>query len=291
VGYRAGAFTTLIDVVATLISSPSILVAMAWSAVAVLGTMVGAFLVGRIKHRYRDIDVFWPLGFVVVALVGFASTSGAEGADVLQRVLLVLMVSVWGLRLATHLGLRSRGEGEDPRYRAIMKGAKGRSEVLYAIVVVYALQGILMFVISLPITVGMHVSSPAIGLQAAGLALWLLGFTFEAVGDAQLEAFKRDPSARGKVMDRGLWAWTRHPNYFGDACLWWGISLVGASGFWASPATALIIVSPLIMTRLLTSVSGKPLLEARMAKTREGFADYVERTSAFFPRPPRKPKA
>jgi len=269
------------DLASTLVASLGL--GFLWSALGVLGTVTVAFVVGRILHRYRDIDVFWPLGFVVVALIGFFTTAGAPGASALQRTVLLAIVALWGLRLSIHLALRGRGEGEDPRYTAIMRRAKG-SEVAYALVVVYGLQAALMFFVSLPITVGMHASAPLGVLVIAGVAVWLFGFVFETVGDAQLEAFKHDPANRGRVMDRGLWAWTRHPNYFGDACAWWGIFLVASAGGWGF----VTILSPLLMTRLLTSVSGKPLLEARMAKTREGFADYVARTSSFVPRPPRR---
>ena len=262
---------------------PGLLTGVGWSAVGVLATMAAAFVLGRVRHRYRDIDVFWPLGFVVVAVIGFITTGAAPDANTAQRTILLVIVAIWGLRLSVHLAWRSRGEGEDPRYTAIMRRAKGNT-IVYRLVVVYGLQASLMFFISLPVTVGMHAAHPLVLLQVIGILVWLLGFSFESVGDAQLEAFKRNPGSKGTVMDRGLWAWTRHPNYFGDACVWWGIFLVAASGTWG----ILTVLSPLLMTRLLTSVSGKPLLEARMAKTREGFTEYVERTSAFFPRPPRR---
>ena len=258
---------------ATLV--PGLLSGVGWSALGVLGTVGAAFVVGRLRHRYRDIDVFWPLGFVVVALIGYLTTSAAPGADVVQRTLLLFLAALWGIRLSFHLAMRGRGEPEDPRYAAIMRRAKG-NEVLYGLVVVYGLQAALMFFVSLPITVGMHATSPLGVVQILGVLVWLVGFVFESLGDA---------ANAGKVMDQGLWAWTRHPNYFGDACVWWGIFLVASSGGWG----LLTVLSPLLMTRLLTSVSGKPLLEARMAKSREGFAEYVERTSSFIPRPPRRP--
>ena len=263
---------------------PGLLAGIGWSALGVIGTVAVAFAIGRLRHRYRDIDVFWPLGFVVVAIIGYLTTSDATGADAAQRAILLLIVALWGVRLSFHLAMRGRGEPEDPRYAAIMRRAKG-NEVLYALVVVYGLQAALMFFVSLPITIGMHAGSPLGFLQVIGVLVWLVGFVFETLGDAQLEAFKRDPDNSGKVMDQGLWAWTRHPNYFGDACVWWGIFIVASAGGWG----LVTVLSPLVMTRLLTSVSGKPLLEARMAKTREGFADYVARTSSFLPRPPRRP--
>jgi steroid 5-alpha reductase family enzyme len=254
------------------------------SAIVVIVVLTLAFVVGKIRHRYRDIDVFWPLGFVAVAVSGFVMSSSATGSDTLQRVLLLVVVSLWGVRLAAHLGWRSRGEEEDPRYVALMRGAKGRNETLYAIVVIYALQAALMFFVSLSITVGMYATSPLRLLEIVGLVIWFVGFGFEAIGDFQLSRFLANPANRGHVMDQGLWSWTRHPNYFGDAALWWGIFFIASAGLWGFAT----VLSPLVMNRLLTSVSGKPLLEGRMKKTREGYAEYLEKTSPFFPRPPRK---
>jgi len=260
------------------------LIAIALSGVAVVAVMAVAFTVGRILGRYRDIDVFWPLGFVAVAVVGFFVSAGNDSADSTQRVLLLVMVSLWGLRLAWHLAWRSRGAGEDPRYAQILRGAKGGSEIAYALRVIYGLQAALLIFISLPVTVGMNAGSPIIALEILGAIIWAVGFAFESIGDWQLSKFGADPANKSRVMDQGLWAWTRHPNYFGDALVWWGIFIVAASGGWA----LLTILSPLAMTRLLTSVSGKPLLEKRMASTREGFAEYVEKTSGFIPRPPKR---
>ena len=255
--------------ITAVILVPGLGAAIGVSALVVIAVMAVAFIVGRIAKRYRDIDVFWPLGFVAVAV---------------SCTLLLALVAIWGLRLAAHLAWRGRGQGEDPRYTMILRGAKGRSEVLYALKVVYGLQAALMFFVSLSVTVGMFAGRPIVALQILGAVVWLLGFAFESIGDLQLSRFKADPTNAGRVMDRGLWAWTRHPNYFGDACCWWGVFLVAAAGGWG----LLTVLSPLVMNRLLTSVSGKPLLEARMAKTRAGFAEYVERTSPFFPRPPRR---
>ena len=270
--------------ITAVILVPGLGAAIGVSALVVIAVMAVAFIVGRIAKRYRDIDVFWPLGFVAVAVSGFLCSAGKLGASNVQRTLLLALVAIWGLRLAAHLAWRGRGQGEDPRYTMILRGAKGRSEVLYALKVVYGLQAALMFFVSLSVTVGMFAGRPIVALQILGAVVWLLGFAFESIGDLQLSRFKADPANAGRVMDRGLWAWTRHPNYFGDACCWWGVFLVAAAGGWG----LLTVLSPLVMNRLLTSVSGKPLLEARMAKTRVGFAEYVERTSAFFPRPPRR---
>ncbi|MFM7618104.1 MAG: DUF1295 domain-containing protein [Actinomycetes bacterium] len=256
------------------------------SLVAVAVTITAAFLVGRVRHRYRDIDVFWPLGFVAVAIAGFVATGGTD-ADTVQRFLLLATVTLWGGRLATHLAWRSRGQGEDPRYEAIMRSSQGPGEPWAAIRKVYALQALLLWFISLPITVGMHAPDPIRGLQVLGAVVWFVGWAIEGVADKQLTDFLADPSSRGRVLDSGLWAWSRHPNYFGDATAWWGMFLIAAAGGWA----LLTVLSPLLMTRLLTSVSGKPMLEHRLRRTRAGYEEYVARTSGFVPRPPRRRSA
>jgi steroid 5-alpha reductase family enzyme len=253
------------------------------SLAAVVATIAIAFVVGRVRHRYRDIDVFWPLGFVAVAVTGFVATSGTN-ADTVQRFLLLTTVSLWGGRLATHLAWRSRGQGEDPRYTAIMRSSQGRGEVWAAIRKVYALQAVLLWFISLPITVGIRAEHPVRWLQIVGVVVWFVGWAIEGAADKQLTDFLKDPASRGRVLNTGLWAWSRHPNYFGDATAWWGMFLIAAAGGWA----LLTVLSPLLMTRLLTSVSGKPMLEHRLRRTREGYEDYVARTSGFVPRPPRR---
>jgi steroid 5-alpha reductase family enzyme len=261
---------------------PGLSGAIGQSAIVVFFTLLLAFLISRILHRYRDIDIFWPLGFVAVAVSGFVASSGQPGAQSFGRVALLVMVGAWGLRLASHLYWRGRGQPDDPRYVALMAGAK--IELLRALTMIYGLQAVLMFLVSLTVTVGMFASHPVIVLQIIGIALWVIGFGFEAIGDAQLTKFLADPANQGRVMDKGLWAWTRHPNYFGDAVLWWGIFFVAAANGWGW----LTVMSPIIMTILLTRVSGKPLLEGRMKKTRPGYREYIESTSSFLPRPPRK---
>nr|WP_306370420.1 DUF1295 domain-containing protein [Nocardiopsis sp. CC223A] len=250
------------------------------SAGAVLLLMLATFAVGRRLGRHSVVDVSWGPGFVLVALVCLATATG----DPLRPALLLALTAVWGVRLAVHIGLRSRGKGEDPRYDRLLSRAPGDRH-LYALRVVYLLQGALVWLVSLPLQVAAHAPGPLGGWAAAGVALWVLGFAFESVGDAQLAAFRRDPANRGRIMDRGLWAWTRHPNYFGDACVWWGLFLVAVSG---SPWTLLTLPAPLVMTYLLTRGSGQRLLDEHM-RGRPGWAGYEARTSAFLPRPPRRP--
>ena len=183
---------------------------------------------------------------------------------------------------AGYVGWRSRGKGEDPRYTDMLAKAPGHPAA-YALRKVFLLQAALIWLISVPVQAGMFQAGGPAWLLAAGLAIWLCGLVFESVGDWQLARFKASPGSRGQVMDRGLWRYTRHPNYFGDACVWWGLFLISC-GSWLGLVT---IFSPLLMTFLLARGSGKPITEERMAG-RPGYAEYVARTSGFIPLPPRR---
>ena len=177
------------------------------------------------------------------------------------------------------------GAPEDFRYQAMRRHWGARFPTI-SLVTVFLLQGVLMWVVSLPVQLGSIRSAPDPGvLCALGVAIWLVGFGFETIGDAQLARFKADPASAGQVMDRGLWRYTRHPTYFGDACVWWGIALVAAE----TGLGAVGIIGAVVMNVLLVRVSGVPMLERSMAKRRPGYPDYVARTSGFFPRPPRDP--
>jgi steroid 5-alpha reductase family enzyme len=236
-----------------------------------------AFGIGRRIGRYNVVDVAWGLGFVAVAAV--AATLGH--GEPTRRWLLLALVSIWGLRLSWHMYRKSAGKGEDPRYADLLRGATvGR-----IVRKVFLLQGFLTLFISLPLQVSAATGptpTPLLAVTGVGVAVWLVGVFFEAVGDRQLRVFKADPANRGAIMDRGLWAWTRHPNYFGDACVWWGLWLITING-WSALST---VVSPLLMTYFLVQVSGARLTEKYM-KDRPGFAEYQKRTAYFVPRPPR----
>ncbi len=253
-----------------------------WSALAVAAVMLTTWVISLPLRDASIVDPVWPLGFVVVGWVAGLTGRG----DGLRVTVLVALVTVWGLRLSFHLARRNFGHGEDPRYQAMRK-KHGERFGLISLVTVFGTQGVLMWIVSLPLQLGSGIDGRATGwavLLAVGAAVWLLGFVFEAVGDAQLTAFKADPASKGQVMDQGLWRYTRHPNYFGDACVWWGIFLVAAgAGGWAWAA----VVGPIVMTVFLRNVSGVTLLEKSMAERRPGYTDYVRRTSPFVPRPPR----
>ena len=252
------------------------------SAAAIVVLMLATWLLSLLWRDASIVDPVWPLGFVVIAWVvrGVAAGHG----DPTRQWILVAMTTIWGLRLSGYLAWRKRGAPEDPRYQA-MRRHWGERFGLMSLVTVFALQGVLMWIVSLPVQVGQTEATPDVGaLAGVGILLWLVGVTFETVGDAQLARFKADPASAGQVMDRGLWRYTRHPNYFGDCCVWWGIALVAAE----TGVGAVGIVGAVVMTILLVRVSGVPMLERTMAKRRPGYTEYMARTSAFVPRAPRR---
>lgn len=265
---------------------------MSWSgfalnvAVSAAVVFVALVIVWRIGARMRDmsiIDIFWGPGFVLVALVTFALGDAPTG----RRLLLLVLTGIWGLRLGTYLAWRNLGHGEDARYQA-MRAHVGDNFHTWAFTHVFLMQGSILTIVSLPVQIGGNLTSDTVSspLAIVGIAVWLVGITFEGVGDAQLARFKADPANAGQVMDRGLWRYTRHPNYFGDSCVWWGIWLTTL----VHPVALLGAIGPTVMTYFLLNVSGKALLERRMRKSRPGYEDYVARTSGFFPLPPRAPK-
>ncbi|WP_418961592.1 DUF1295 domain-containing protein [Streptomyces tritici] len=242
--------------------------------------MLVTFAVGTVRRLHRIVDVAWGIAFASVAAVAWFLAAG-HGDDV-RRTAVALATVVWGLRLAVHIARRGRGQGEDPRYARMLARSRG-NPTLHALWKVYLLQGALVWLVSLPVQVAVLLPQPPDAAAVVGLAVCAAGFAFEAVGDHQLARFKADPANRGRVMDRGLWSWTRHPNYFGDFLVWWGLYLTAC----ATWRTALLtVVSPLVMSALLIWGSGKRLLEAHMAD-RPGYAAYRARTSGFLPRPPR----
>jgi steroid 5-alpha reductase family enzyme len=227
------------------------------------------------------VDAWWALGMVVLAYASFFQHPALPDP---HRVALLALCTAWGVRLGTHLLLRWRRDGPDRRYVRMM--AKAQSErgwgyALSTLLLVFGLQAPLQFVVSLPVQLGQAAptAAPLGPIAVAGLAIGIIGFLFETVGDFQLTMFKADPANKGKVMDRGLWRYTRHPNYFGDACVWIGLFLIAAEtkfGLWSLPA-------PILITFLLTRWSGVPTVEGRLRRSRPGYEDYVARTSGFVP--------
>jgi len=245
-----------------------------------LGSMLVLWFVSLALKNASIVDIFWGAGFSLIAVVTFALSDGYRP----RKLLIITLSLVWGLRLAGYIAWRNHGKGEDFRYQAMRKRFGNRFPLI-SLFTVFALQGVLMWTISLPLQFAQFSREPGhlTWLDYLGVTLWLIGLSFEAIGDLQLARFKADPSNKGKVMDRGLWGYTRHPNYFGDALLWWGFFLIALS----NPQDWWTIVSPVIMTTLLMKISGVALLEKTLVKTRPEYRDYVKRTSAFFPMPPR----
>lgn len=225
------------------------------------------------------IDSFWGAGFVLVAANTYAITGGND-----RSIALLTITAVWAARLSTHLFLRWRREGPDGRYVALLKKAPGNRHI-HSLKVVFLLQGPMLWIISLPLQLGQIQTNPELGALAyLGIGLAIIGIVFETVGDWQLTAFKAQPSNQGKVLDRGLWRYTRHPNYFGDACVFWGLFLIAAEttlGRWG-------VVAPLLLNWILIKWSGAIPLERHVQRSRSGYADYLQRTSRFFPWLPKK---
>lgn len=255
------------------------LVTFGWCALGVAALMLVLWLWSIRRRDVSIIDPFWGLGFVLVAWIAFATTGGDTG----RRVLLVTLTSIWGLRLFAYLAWRNRGRPEDFRYAA-MRRRHGARFVWVSLVSVFALQGVLMLIVSLPVQMGPIPAGPPLGIVAViGTVCWLCGIVCESVGDLQLARFRANPDNRGKVLQTGLWRYTRHPNYFGDFLVWWGLWLIAAETGWG----LLTFPGPLLMSILLIRVSGVALLERDIAERRPGYAEYVRRTSGFVPRPPR----
>lgn len=251
------------------------------AAPAALAIVAAAVVLWGVSLARRDASVAdpaWGPGFVLVAAVSVGVTGGGQPRGWLA----LALVAAWGLRLGWHLLRRNLAHGEDPRYVA-MRAAHGARFAWVSLFTVFLLQGVLLWLVSLPLQVAAGSTAALNGFDLLGACVVVAGLAMESVADAQLVRFRADPSNRGKVLDTGLWAWTRHPNYFGDAVVWWGFGLfsVGA-GAWVA------LAGPALMTFLLRRVSGVTLLEQDIAVRRPGYADYVQRVPPFFPRPPRR---
>jgi steroid 5-alpha reductase family enzyme len=253
-----------------------------WVFVAILAVSTLLWAVSVPLRNASIVDIFWGPLFVVAAVTGGVLGAAPDA----RRFLVGALVTVWAARLAIHLARRNVGHGEDARYRAFREKYGPERYWWVSLFQVFWLQSVLAWIVALPVTASMTSLTPAsLGpVQLLGALVWLLGFGFEAIGDAQLTRFKADPANRGRVMDRGLWGWTRHPNYFGEAVLWWGIGLIALPTAWWWAA----IVGPLAITLLLLRVSGVALLEKTISSRRPGYAEYVRRVPAFVPRPPRQ---
>ena len=261
----------------------------------VLAALFVLWLLSVARQDASIIDPFWGTGFVLVAWTAFVLNPPTDilplwSGDFVtfgssRSLLLAVLTTIWGVRLSLFLLCRNWGHGEDRRYQA-MRAQHGQRFWWVSLISVYLLQGVILWFVSFPIQAALAAAtdSPLNWLDAIGGALWATGVFFETVGDWQLARFKADPANAGRVMDRGLWRLTRHPNYFGDFCVWWGMYLIAtAGGAWWT------VLSPLLMSVLLLKVSGVTLLEKTITDRRPEYAAYQARTNAFFPGPPSRP--
>ncbi len=251
--------------------------------ILLMACMLVLWLISIPVRDVSFVDTFWAAGFIIVAGATYAMTGG--GTE--RRKLLLLITAIWGARLATYLFLRWRREGPDGRYVSLLKKAPGNVH-MQSLKKVFLIQGPLLWTVSLPVQLGqIQVEPSSLGILTwFGTALAVVGIFFEAIGDHQMSAFKSDPDNQGKVMDQGLWRYTRHPNYFGDCCVWWGLFLLAAEtslGRWS-------LIGPVLITWILVRWSGVPLLERRLQRTRPGYVEYLQQTSSFIPWPPAKKK-
>lgn len=252
-----------------------------WGLAVILLAGVLTWLISVIKRDVSIVDSLWAIMFALAAY-SYTLNSATPGT---RTTLILVLVTLWAVRLSGYITWRNWGESEDRRYREI----RDRNEPNFAmksLFLIFGLQGILAWIISLPLLVAVSSQSPLGWLDYVGIGLWCLGMVFEAGADLQLARFKAQPQSRGKVLDQGLWRYSRHPNYFGNFCIWWGFYLlaVAGGGWWS-------IVSPLLMSFLLLRVSGVTLLEKDIGERRPHYKDYIERTNAFFPWFPRHPKS
>ncbi len=238
--------------------------------------------------KLRDVsfvDGVWPLGMLFLALVTFPQTEG----DPVRKGLLLWLCAIWALRLGIHLLRRWKLNGADGRYTTIVEDQEKKAGWSFgktSLLIVFLPQAVLGWLTCLPVQLGQVAPEPTIGwIGWTGAALAVVGIGFESIGDAQLSAFKKNPDNKGKVLDTGLWRYTRHPNYFGDACVWWGLWLIAAETGWIGVAS---IAGPIFLTFTLTKWSGIGMTEKATSKSKPGYADYVARTSAFIPMPPKK---
>lgn len=237
------------------------------------------FGISVVKKRNDVADIAWGLGFVLITWISFA----VSGSSSIFGIVIGILVTIWGVRLAWHIYARNKGKTEDYRYLAWRK-EWGRWFYFRSYVQVYLLQGVLLYFIVFPVVLfNLHPGTTIFGFtEYVGVLIWGIGFFFESVGDAQLVAFMRDPRNKGAIMKSGLWRYTRHPNYFGEVTQWWGIWLITLNSLYGWYG----IIGPVVITILILRVSGIPMLEKKMEQNPQ-YVEYKRRTSKFFPLPPK----
>jgi steroid 5-alpha reductase family enzyme len=249
--------------------------------IVIMILMTLLWIVSIIIKNVSIVDLFWGAGFVIAGVFYFFRCEGNET----RKIILLILTSIWGLRLSIYLAWRNIGKGEDFRYRQFRKQYGENRYWWISFFQTFLLQGVLMWLISSPLLGAQFYGkgNPIGIIDFAGIALWIIGFTFEAGGDFQLAAFKADPSNKGKVLDKGFWHYTRHPNYFGDTAVWWGFGLISVAA-----GSYLPVLGSLLMTALIIKVSGVALLEKSLKEVKPGYREYIDKTSAFIPWFPKK---
>ncbi len=252
---------------------------MLYCAMGIFTYMNVFFLVAIAKKDNSIVDIGWGIGFIVVSLIALYTSQNFS----IEALLVFALVLIWGARLAGYIAKRSRGKGEDFRYKQ-WREEWGKNVVWRSWLQVFMLQGAVMFLVAIPVISIITSAKDELGLlEVIGIVIWLTGFFFEAVGDYQMYSFKKRPENKGKVMKYGLWRYTRHPNYFGEVVMWWGIFLISIGN--GNPL--LNLVSPVLLTFLLLRVSGVTMLEKKYDDNPE-YQEYIKQTSAFIPAPPKK---
>jgi steroid 5-alpha reductase family enzyme len=249
--------------------------------IVILMLMTLLWGVSTLIKNVSIVDLFWGFGFVLTSVFYFLKTDGSEP----RKIILLSLVAIWGLRLSAYLAWRNMGKGEDFRYKQFRKTYGEQRYWWISFFQTFLLQGVLMWLISAPLLGAQYYGhDDSLGIfDFAGIAFWIIGFSFEAGGDFQLAVFKGDPANKGKILDRGFWKYTRHPNYFGDSCVWWGYGLICIAA-----GSYIPVLGSVLMTALIIKVSGVALLEKSLKEQKAGYKDYTEKTSAFIPWLPRK---
>jgi len=247
-----------------------------WAGLGVLGLMTVLWLISIYLKNVSIVDNFWGIGFILITFIYYLQSEVAYT----RLNLVMLLVSLWGLRLSVYLMYRNYGKEEDYRYREFRRSYGPKRYWWFSFFQVFMLQGGLMMIISMPLLgVALKTNSDALNLfDYLGILIWSIGFIFESVGDYQLASFKRHPQNKGKLLTTGLWRYTRHPNYFGDTAIWWGFGLfaIASGAYWYS-------LGSLLMTYLIIKISGVAMLEKSLSEVKPGYEQYVETTSTFFP--------
>jgi steroid 5-alpha reductase family enzyme len=264
-----------------------VLIQIAINLAAAYGLVMACVLIlWVISVRIRDvsiIDMFWGAGFALIAVMLWA----INRPQTVYAMALAALPALWALRYTFYILRRNWGHGEDARYAKLRTWvtAGDASFARFSLTRVFLLQGHIMVIVALPVIVALAMDGPPAlpALLWLGTGVWLAGVVIEALADAQLAAFRKDKANRGQVLDRGLWAWSRHPNYFGNALLWWGIFIAAC----AHPVAAVTVIGPVVMTHFLVNVTGMRTLDKKLAREKPGYGAYMARTSGFIPRPPR----